>query len=96
MTKIKLVLSDIDGTLVPLLSTTPSKKIIEVAKLVQKQGVEIAPVTGRPYDMAKDLFKHIDFHNHGVFDGGATVRIVETGEVVWKNWLAVERIKKIL
>ncbi|MBP6962247.1 HAD family phosphatase [Candidatus Saccharibacteria bacterium] len=96
MSKIKLILSDIDGTLVPLLGSNPSKKVIDITKQVQKLGVEIAPVTGRPYDMAKDLFEHIGFHDLGVFDAGASVRRVDTGEVVWKKWLSVERIKNIL
>lgn len=96
MTNIKLVLSDVDGTIVPLLQYNPSKRVIETAKRVQQHGVEIAPVTGRPYDMAKDLFKHISFHDLGVFDAGASVRKVDTGEVVWKKWLEAERIKSIL
>lgn len=96
MSKIKLVLSDIDGTLVPLFDSKPSDKVIEVAKYVQEQSIDIAPVTGRPYDMAKDVLNHIGFHDLGVFDAGASVRKVATGELVWKKWIEVERIKKIL
>ena len=96
MSKIKLILSDIDGTIVPLFEVKPSQKVIDITKLVQKRGVEIAPVTGRPYEMTKDLFEHIGFHDLGVFDGGASVRKVVTGEIVWKKWIEVERIKNIL
>lgn len=96
MSKIKLILSDIDGTIVPLFEDKPSQKVIDITKLVQNRGVEIAPVTGRPYDMAKDLFEHIGFHDLGVFDAGASVRKVATGELVWKKWIEVDRIKEIL
>ena len=61
MSKIKLILSDIDGTLVPLLGSNPSKKVIDITKQVQKLGVEIAPVTGRPYDMNILVFMTLVF-----------------------------------
>ena len=96
MSKIKLILSDIDGTIVPLFEDKPSQKVIDITKLVQNRGIEIAPVTGRPYDMAKDLFEHIGFHDLGVFDAGASVRKVATGELVWKKWIEVKRIKNVL
>lgn len=96
MKNVKLVLTDVDGTLVPLLGKEPSQAVIDIAKRLQDAGIEVAPVTGRPYDMAKDLFAHIGFHDYGVFDAGASVRKVSNGEVVWKQWLSVEQIKHIL
>lgn len=96
MSKIKLILTDVDGTLVPLLASRPSDRVVDVIKLVQKAGIDVAPVTGRPYDFMKGVIESIDFHDLGVFDAGASVRKVATGEVVWKNWLSVERIRSIL
>jgi HAD superfamily hydrolase (TIGR01484 family) len=96
MSAIKLVLSDVDGTLVPLLSDKPSQTVIDAIMAVQDKGVDVAPVTGRPYDFMKGLFEVVTFHDYGVFDAGASVRKVATGEVVWKNWLSVERIQSIL
>jgi HAD superfamily hydrolase (TIGR01484 family) len=96
MNKIKLILADIDGTIVPIMGTTPSDKVKEAVKKVQAQGVELVSVTGRPYETARDLFEHIGFRDLGVFDCGASVRKIETGEVVWQNWLSIERIKQIL
>jgi HAD superfamily hydrolase (TIGR01484 family) len=94
--KINLVLTDVDGTLVPIYGTKPSQKVIESVQAIQSSGVDIAPVTGRPYEMAKDLFQHIGFHELGVFDSGASVRRVDTGEIVWKNWLSVDRLKEVV
>ena len=96
MSQIKLVLSDIDGTIVPLMGSEPSKRVKEAVLKVQDQGVELVAVTGRPYEMAKDLFEHIGFRDLGVFDCGASVRKIESGELVWKNWLSIDRIKTIL
>lgn len=96
MKNIKLVLTDVDGTLVSLLGKEPSQAVIDIAKQLQEVGIEVAPVTGRPYDMAKDLFAHIGFHDFGVFDAGASVRKVSDGEVVWKQWLSIVQIKQIL
>ncbi len=96
MSKIKLILADIDGTIVPIMGTTPSEKVKDAVVKVQNQGVELVAVTGRPYEAAKDLFEHIGFRDLGVFDCGASVRKIESGEVVWKNWLSVDRIKAIL
>lgn len=95
MSNIKLVLADIDGTLVPILSVNPSKRVKEIVKKVQEKGVEIAPVTGRPYEMVQELFQHIDFHDYGIFDGGATIREIKTGKIVWSNWLSQARLKQI-
>jgi HAD superfamily hydrolase (TIGR01484 family) len=96
MKKIKLVLTDVDGTLVPVLKNEPSKAVKEVLKLVQEKGIEVTAATGRPYEMTKDLFQHVGIKDLCIFDGGATIRRVETGEIVWKNWLTVNRIKEIV
>ena len=96
MGKIKLVLTDVDGTLVPVLKHEPSARVKGVIKRVQDAGVELTAATGRPYEMTKELFKHIGIRDLCIFDGGATIRRIETGEFVWKNWLSVNRIKEIV
>ena len=96
MSKIKLVLTDIDGTLVPVGGMTPSIRVKRAIEGVQKQGIEVAAATGRPYGMVKDLFQHVGFHDLSIFDAGASIRRVETGEVVWEKWLTIEKLKEIV
>ncbi len=95
MPKIKLVLSDVDGTLVPITKHTVSLVIIDAVGKVQAKGIEIVAVTGRPFEMMQDLFKQIGFHDLCIVDAGASIRKVETGEIVWKNWLDMDRLKAI-
>jgi HAD superfamily hydrolase (TIGR01484 family) len=94
--KISLVLTDIDGTLVPVLSKQPTKAVADLVKKVQDAGIEIVAATGRPYEMAKSVFVHIGLRDFGIFDGGATIRRLDSGELVWNNWLSVPRLKEII
>lgn len=48
MSQIKLVLTDVDGTLVPLLGKVPSDAVKDAIVRVQERGIDVAPVTGRP------------------------------------------------
>jgi hypothetical protein len=46
--------------------------------------------------MIQELIKHIGFHDLCVVDAGASIRRVDTGEIVWKKWIDTERLKAIV
>jgi HAD superfamily hydrolase (TIGR01484 family) len=95
LSNIKLVLTDIDGTLVPHNTHLPTKAVVEAISKVQAADILVTPATGRPFEMVKELFKNFNFEGLGVFDAGASVINIETGEHVWKNWLDSERLRAI-
>lgn len=96
MSKIKLVLTDIDGTLVTIGQHNPTLATQKSMQAVQSAGIELTAATGRPYEMTKDLFDELGFQGLCIFDGGATIRDVQTGELAWKNWLETDRLKTIV
>jgi HAD superfamily hydrolase (TIGR01484 family) len=95
MSDIKLVVTDIDGTLVPDRADDATPTVHAVMRSVQSAGVTVAAATARPHGMAQGLFEKLGFKGPCIFDGGASIRDVETGELQWSNWLNVERLKAI-
>lgn len=95
MSEIKLVLTDIDGTLVWHNRYDPTEAVKQAIDDVQAAGVELTAATGRPYEMMQPLFEHLGFRDLGIFDGGASIRKVHSGELVWNNWLDPERLTSI-
>jgi len=95
MGEIKLVVTDIDGTLVPEHQHVPTPVVHDAMQAVRANGVTVAAATARPYDLAHELFMNLGLSGPSVFDGGATVRDVTTGEILWHNWLSTERLRAI-
>jgi len=92
---IKLVVTDIDGTLVEIGQHVPTPVVLETMQAVQAAGVIVAAATARPYEMARDLFAELGFIGPSIFDGGASIRDVQTGELLWQNWLELPRLKEV-
>jgi HAD superfamily hydrolase (TIGR01484 family) len=95
MSEIKLVVTDIDGTLVEAQSHVPSPSVRRAMQAVQEAGVTVAAATARPFEMAQELFADMGFRGPSIFDGGASIYDVETGELLWQNWLSTERLRTI-
>jgi len=83
---IKLILSDIDGTLIPYDETDISKEIIaEFARLIDK-GIAICPASGRQYRSLKQIFRPIENRLYYLCENGALVMGPgEKGEVLGKT-----------
>lgn len=94
MPDIKLVLTDMDGTIVLPGMHEVSEKVREAVIACEKHGVQVVPVTGRPYEMAKNVMEILGFDGFCVLDGGATIRKVVDGELVWSKWMAPEVLKR--
>ncbi len=95
MSEVKLVLTDIDGTLVWHGQHNPSVAVRKAIDDVQSAGIELTAATGRPYEMMQPLFEQIGFRGLGIFDAGASIRNVHTGELAWSNWLDPERVRTL-
>lgn len=96
MADIKLVITDVDGTLVLPQKHEVSEKVRQAVIAAEKKGVKVVPVTGRPYEMLKPVATLLGFDSLVVVDNGATIRQAISGELVWSNWLTTEQVKEIV
>lgn len=95
MSEVKLVLTDIDGTLVKHGQYDPTEAVAQAINDVQDSGVELTAATGRPYEMMEPLFERLGFRDLAIFDAGASIRKVHGGELVWSNWLDADRTRQV-
>ena len=96
MSDIRLVLTDVDGTIAELSAHTVSDAVRESVIAVQNQGIDVIPVTGRPLEMAQEVFMLLGFDGLAVVDNGASIREITTGKLVWSEWLEASKIAELL
>lgn len=94
MREIKLVLTDLDGTVVLPESNSASADVLAAIREGESQGLKFAAVTGRPHWMAKDLLKAIGFEDPCVFEGGAIIMNPATEEILWSRTVPLETTKE--
>jgi HAD superfamily hydrolase (TIGR01484 family) len=95
MSEIKLVLTDLDGTVADIGKHVVSENVRDAIVSCEDRGVHVVPVTGRFYDMAKPVLEVLGFDDLGVFDNGATIQDCKTGDVVWSQWMEVDVVKRL-
>lgn len=93
---IKLVLTDVDGTIAQQSAHTISDAVRESVIAVQAQGIKVIPVTGRPLEMAQEVFMLLGFDGLCVVDNGASIREITTGKLIWSEWFDASKITEIL
>ena len=96
MTKFKLLVLDLDGTTVePRGDALPSKKVIEAVKKAQKI-VGVAVATGRPLSLAKPVIEALDLKGLGVFNGGAEIIDMASGQLIYVKKVSVSTLKELV
>lgn len=95
MPNIKLVLTDMDGTIVSTLKHEASQAVRDAIVAAENQGVTVAAVTARPYELAKSALNVLGIEGLCVIDGGATIINPVTDEIAWKKWLDPKTIQDI-
>lgn len=95
MSDIKLVLTDFDGTVVQLGKHEVSDRVRQAVIACQNRGVEVAAITGRPFEMARPVLEILGFEDLCICDNGASIRRVKTGELVWSKWIDSYTLKLI-
>lgn len=95
MSEIKLVLSDMDGTLLPSGTHEVSEVVRQSIIDVEDNGVAVVAVTARPYTFAKSALTLLGADGLCVVEGGATITDLKTDEIVWKQWLDATTLKNI-
>ena len=96
MTDIKLVLTDMDGTVVLHDKHEVSEAVRDAVIAAEDSGIAVTAVTGRPFEMAQPVLNVLGFDGLCVVDGGATIRNAKTGEMVWTKWLTPATIKDLV
>jgi HAD superfamily hydrolase (TIGR01484 family) len=91
-----LLLLDVDGTLVA--SNGEALPSARVTKAVQaaSETIDVAIVTGRPYFYTKHVIGALGLKGLGVFNGGAEIIDVETGEQVFRQSMSVETLREAI
>lgn len=91
---IKLVLSDIDDTLIPLGSKYASKYVIDSIYNLQSSGVYFAPATGRDMDGLEKLFKgHPDCYKTALVSNAKIIR--HNNANIKINYLSSTELEKV-
>lgn len=96
MSEIKLVVTDVDGTLVSSFGTRPTERVRQAIARIQASGRNIVIASARPVEMAESLIEHIGLQGLQIVDGGASIYDFSTGEYVWKNWIQYDTLMRIV
>ena len=93
---VKLVLTDLDGTLLSSGQVAISNRNMEALKRVADAGAAIVPCTGRVYDMLPPQLLTADFIRYVVSSHGARLYDAQTGETLYDKLLTPEDSYRVL
>lgn len=88
---IKLVASDLDGTIVSENSYI-SKSNLEAIEKMNKKNINLAICTGKSYSISKNLCNKC-MATYGIFSNGSQIYNLQTGEQIYNNHLLLSDIK---
>ena len=74
---IKLIISDIDGTLVPDGTDQINSEIFNVIETLYEKGIRFAAASGRQFISIKKLFEPVSDKIFYIPDGGSVVRTLD-------------------
>lgn len=85
---IKLVASDLDGTLIDHNNLIPSKNLDAINSMHNKQ-INFTICTGKTYSITKDICEKCNA-SYGIFGNGTQIINLKTGEEIYKNILPID------
>jgi HAD superfamily hydrolase (TIGR01484 family) len=95
--KYKLLLLDVDGTLVESRQgAMPTERVRLAVRSAQDKGVHVALVTGRAIYYAKDVILALGLQGPSVFNGGPDVMDVSTGAILHRRTISVEALRELV
>lgn len=93
----KAIISDIDGTLTPIIpNAVPSSKVTESIKKAVKNGLVFSLASGRPFFLVKYLIDHLGAVGPCIVDNGAVIADSKDGSVIWEALLPHDHANKII
>lgn len=91
---VRLIASDLDGTLLQNGNRTVSDKVIELAKILKDRGVIFVAASGRQYGNLKRLFKDIAEDMAYICENGALVKYKE--RTIFRSIISNELAREIM
>lgn len=89
MNKYKALITDIDGTLTPIVPNSyPSAKVVQAIRIAQNKGYTIYLASGRPFPLVQFVTKHIGSVGPCIVDNGAVIADSSNGKVLWEALLS--------
>lgn len=88
---IKLIASDLDGTIIDNKHSIPEDNLKAINDL-HKANIPFAICTGKTYSISKDICEHLNA-NFGIFGNGSQIINLYTGEEIAKKFLTLDEIK---
>ena len=88
---IKLIASDLDGTIIDNKHTIPEANIKAINDL-QKANIPFVVCTGKTYSISKDICKNLNA-TFGIFGNGSQIIDLTTGEEIARKILSFDEVK---
>ena len=95
MDKIKLVASDLDGTLLNK-NKEITPRLFEALEKLNEIGVYFVPSTGRPFGTVPQAIKELPFLKYVITSNGATIYDAEKKENIIENYLTPEAVDAVI
>ena len=93
---VKVILTDLDGTLLSTGQVAISSRNMEAMKKAAAEGVAVVPCTGRVYDMLPPQLLTADFMRYVVTCHGARLYDAKTGNTLYDKLLTPEQSYDVL
>lgn len=93
--KYKLIVSDMDGTLLGSNHEISQGNKIAIKKAIDK-GIKVIPASGRIYDAARKHFNFLDKNIPLIACNGAIIKETKTDKVIYKNSIEYEACLKVI
>lgn len=95
--KFKAIISDIDGTIVPVkMDAVPSQKVTEAIKQVSKKGCTFCLATGRPFALVEYLVDHLQLKSPIIIDNGAAIYSAQTKQSIYDAFIETDEANQII
>lgn len=89
---IKLVASDLDGTIISENNSIPEENLKAIDKM-NKNHIDFAICTGKSYSISKNLCNKCDA-TYGIFSNGSQIYNLKTGEQIYKAIIPFDDLQK--
>lgn len=97
MQKYKAIVSDINGTLMPIVrDALPSRNVAEAIKKATQKGIIFSLASGRPYFLVEYLIKHLRLTSPAITDNGAVIINSIDKSTLWEALLPHDEVRQLL
>lgn len=98
MTKYKLVIADIDGTLIPpseLPASRPSERLISDVKYITQKGIIFSLASARSLPWISEIIKPLNLKSPVILDNGARIYDLGKKDFIWNSFIPKVKAEEI-